>query len=110
MLDWAIDLTASGTERGEIPDIRTLGKLCHWLGVGPSRQQRVNLTQLRALDPGLRQLRTPAAHTLRLDPLAITHNPYHDLVKHYQDGQLKRGRINDPELGARLALEVFNDQ
>ena len=25
VLDWAIDLTASGTERGEIPDIRTLG-------------------------------------------------------------------------------------
>ncbi len=84
VLDWAIDLTASGAERGEIPDIRTLGKLCRWLGVGPSRQQRVTLPQLRALDPGLRQLRPPAVHTLSLNPVAIPRNSYHRLVKHYQ--------------------------
>ena len=48
--------------------------------------------------------------TLRLNPLAFPRNPYHHLVKHYQDGGLKRGRINDPELDARLALEVFHDQ
>ena len=45
-----------------------------------------------------------------LNPLAFPRNPYHHLVKHYQDGQLKRGRLNDPELDARLAIEVFGDQ
>ena len=48
--------------------------------------------------------------TLRLNPLAFPRNPYHHLVKHYQDGQLLRGRINDPELDARLTLEVFGNQ
>ena len=45
-----------------------------------------------------------------LNPLAFPRNPYHHLVKHYQGGQLKRGRINDPELDARLVLEVFSNQ
>ena len=48
--------------------------------------------------------------TLWLNPLAFPRNPYHHLVKHYQDGQLKRGRLNDPELDARLALEAFSNQ
>ena len=48
--------------------------------------------------------------TLRLSPLAFPRNPYQHLVKHYQDGGLKRGRINDPELDSRLALELFSDQ
>ena len=48
--------------------------------------------------------------TLHLSPLAFPSNPYHHLVKHYQDGRLKRGRVNDPELDSRLALEVFHDQ
>ena len=65
---------------------------------------------LQAANPRLRLLRLPAVDTLRLNPLAFPRNPYHHLVKHYQDGQLKRGRINDPELDARLALEVFGDQ
>ena len=52
----------------------------------------------------------PAVDTLRLSPLAFPRNPYHRLVKHYQDGGLVRGRINDPELDARLALEVFGEQ
>ena len=69
-----------------------------------------DLPQLQAVNPGLRLLRLPAVDTLRLNPLAFPRNPYHHLVKHYQDGQLKRGRINHPELDARLALEVFQDQ
>ncbi len=69
-----------------------------------------DLPQLQAVNPGLRLLRLPAVDTLRLNPLAFPRNPYHHLVKHYQDGQLKRGRINDPELDARLALQVFQDQ
>ena len=69
-----------------------------------------DLRYLRTANPNLRLLRLPAVDTLRLNPLAFPRNPYHHLVKHYQDGQLKRGRINDPDLDARLALEVFDDQ
>ena len=69
-----------------------------------------DLPHLQAAKPDLRLLRMPAVDTLRLSPLAFPRNPYHHLVKHYQDGRLKRGRINDPELDARLALEVFADQ
>ena len=69
-----------------------------------------DLPHLRAVDPELQLLGLPAVDTLRLNPLAFPRNPYHYLVKHYQDGQLKRGRINDPELDARLALEVFGNQ
>ena len=69
-----------------------------------------DLPHLRAANPNLRLLRRPAVDTLRLNPLAFPRNPYHHLVKHYQDGQLKRGRINDPDLDARLTLEVFDDQ
>ena len=69
-----------------------------------------DLAFLREANPRLRLLRLPAVDTLRLNPLAFPRNPYHHLVKHYQDGRLKRGRINDPELDARLALEVFDNQ
>ena len=69
-----------------------------------------DLPHLEAAKPDMRLLRMPAVDTLRLSPLAFPRNPYHHLIKHYQDGGLKRGRINDPELDARLALEVFGDQ
>ena len=69
-----------------------------------------DLPHLAAANPELRLLKLPAVDTLRLNPLAFPRNPYHHLVKHYQDGQLKRGRRNDPELDARLALQVFQDQ
>ena len=69
-----------------------------------------DLPHLRAVKPDLRMLNLPVVDTLRLNPLAFPENPYHYLVKHYQDGQLRRGRINDPELDARLALNVFRDQ
>ena len=69
-----------------------------------------DLPHLRATDPDLRLLGLPAVDTLRLNPLAFPRNPYHYLVKHYQDGSLQRGRRNDPELDARLVLEVFADQ
>ena len=69
-----------------------------------------DLPHLRAAKPDLRMLSLPAVDTLRLSPLAFPRNPYHHLVKHYQDGGLKRGRINDPELDSRLALELFGDQ
>ena len=69
-----------------------------------------DLPHLRAANPELKLLRLPAVDTLRLNPLAFPRNPYHHLVKHYQDGQLRRGRINDPELDAGLTLEVFRNQ
>ena len=69
-----------------------------------------DLPHLRAVKPDLQLLNLPVVDTLRLNPLAFPANPYHHLVKHYQDGQLRRGRINDPELDARLALNVFRDQ
>ena len=69
-----------------------------------------DLPHLQAASQGLRLLRLPAVDTLRLNPLAFPRNPYHHLVKHYQDGGLRRGRINDPELDSRLALKVFEDQ
>ena len=65
---------------------------------------------LAAAKPDLRLLKLPMVDTLRLSPLAFPSNPYHGLVKHYQDGGIKRGRVNDPELDARLALDVFADQ
>ena len=71
---------------------------------------RFDLPHLRAAKPDLELLRLPAVDTLWLNPLAFPRNPYHHLVKHYQDGQLERARVNDPELDARLALEVFHDQ
>ena len=69
-----------------------------------------DLPHLLAARPHLRLLDLPAVDTLELSPLAFPRNPYHHLVKHYQDGRLKRAQINNPELDARLALEVFDDQ
>ena len=71
---------------------------------------KFDLCHLKTAKPGLRLLNCPAIDTLRLSPLAFPENPYHSLVKHYQDGGLKCGRINDPELDSRLALDVFRDQ
>lgn len=65
---------------------------------------------LAAANPTLRLLALPDVDTLRLNPLAFPRNPYHHLVKHYQDGQLTPGRLNDPELDARLTLTLFGDQ
>ncbi|HMO48027.1 MAG TPA: RecQ family ATP-dependent DNA helicase [Rubrivivax sp.] len=69
-----------------------------------------DLPQLRAAQPNLRLFDKPAVDTLRLNPLAFPRNPYHHLVKHYQDGQLLGNRRNDPLLDAALALQVFADQ
>ena len=69
-----------------------------------------DLPHLRAVDPNLRLLNMPVIDTLRLSPLAFPRNPYHHLVKHYQDGQLLGDRRNNPLLDAELALLVFRDQ
>lgn len=69
-----------------------------------------DLPHLAAVKPDLALLSLPAVDTLWLNPLAFPRNPYHHLVKHYQDGQLQREKRNDPELDARLALELLRDQ
>jgi ATP-dependent DNA helicase RecQ len=69
-----------------------------------------DLPQLHAAEPNLRLLGKDAIDTLRLNPLAFPRNPYHHLVKHYQDGSLLGNRRNDPLLDAELALQVFADQ
>ena len=69
-----------------------------------------DLPLLVAASPNLRLLKLPAVDTLRLSPLAFPRNPYHSLVKHYQEPGLKRIQINDPELDARIALNVFSEQ
>ncbi len=69
-----------------------------------------DLPHLQASNPQLKLLHLPRVDTLWLNPLAFPRNPYHHLVKHYQDGQLKRERKSDPELDARLALGLFIDQ
>ncbi len=69
-----------------------------------------DLPHLAAARPDLRLLKLPAVDTLRLNPLAFPRNPYHHLVKHYQDGSLKRVQLNVPLLDAHLTLEVFRDQ
>ena len=65
---------------------------------------------LAAARPSLALLRLPRIDTLRLNPLAFPRNPYHHLVKHYQDGAIRRGQRNDPELDARLTLQLLQDQ
>lgn len=58
----------------------------------------------------LRLLSKPIIDTLWLNPLAFPRNPYHHLVKHYQDGRLQAGHLNDPELDADLVLTVLSNQ
>lgn len=65
---------------------------------------------LAAANPRLHILKLPFVDTLQLNPLAFPRNPYHHLVKHYQDGALKRVQLNDPKLDSQLTLQVLRDQ
>ena len=69
-----------------------------------------DLPYLAAVKPDLRLLKLPSVDTLRLSPLAFPSNPYHHLVKHYQDAGLRREQRNNPKLDAQIALELFNDE
>ena len=70
-----------------------------------------DLPHLAVANPALRLLRLPAVDTLWLNPLAFPRHPYHHLVKQLSGlGSLSAGRANDPELDARLSLQVLNDQ
>lgn len=69
-----------------------------------------DLPHLAAASPNFAKLAATAIDTLWLNPLAFPRNPYHHLVKHYQDGRLQTGHINDPEFDARLVFEVLENQ
>jgi ATP-dependent DNA helicase RecQ len=71
---------------------------------------RFDLAHLAAARPRLHALADAPIDTLWLNPLAFPRNPYHRLVKHYQDGRLLSGAVNDPERDARLVFEVLQNQ
>ncbi len=59
--------------------------------------------------PDLKLLDRPAIDTLYLSPLAFPENPYHHLVKQYQEPALARVQVNNPLLDAALTLELLAD-
>lgn len=69
-----------------------------------------DLAHLVAVRPRLSKMMQAPVDTLWLNPLAFPRNPYHHLVKHYTDGQLQAGHVNDPELDAQLVFQVLTDQ
>ncbi len=69
-----------------------------------------DLPHLSAALPTFAKLAEAPIDTLWLNPLAFPRNPYHHLVKHYQDGRLQTGHVNDPEFDARLVFEVLENQ
>jgi len=71
---------------------------------------RHDLPHLAAASPRFARLAGAPIDTLWLNPLAFPRNPYHHLVKHYQDGRLQTGHVNDPEFDARLVFEVLENQ
>ena len=71
---------------------------------------RHDLPHLAAASPRFHSLAEAPIDTLWLNPLAFPRNPYHHLVKHYQDGRLQSGHVNDPTFDARLVFEVLENQ
>lgn len=71
---------------------------------------RHDLPHIVAVRPRLAAMARSPIDTLWLNPLAFPRNPYHHLVKHYHDGRLQAGHINDPEMDARLVFEVLLNQ
>ena len=68
-----------------------------------------DLRLLSQHEPGLKLLSLPAIDTLYLSPLAFPENPYHHLVKQYQEPALARVQVSDPLLDAELTLELLAD-
>ena len=71
---------------------------------------KFDLEHLIANRPRMAKFSSQAIDTLWLNPLAFPRNPYHHLVKHYQDGRLSAGHKQDPELDALLVFEVLGNQ
>lgn len=84
-----------------------LGRTDHLIGHNILRH---DLPHLAAARPRLAALVQAPIDTLWLNPLAFPRNPYHHLVKHYHDGRLQAGHVNDPELDARLVFEALGNQ
>ncbi len=85
----------------------SLGETDHLIGHNILRH---DLPHLAAARPRLAALARAPIDTLWLNPLAFPRNPYHHLVKHYHDGRLQAGHVNEPELDARLVFEVLGNQ
>ena len=69
-----------------------------------------DMAHLLARRPRLARTMQAPIDTLWLNPLAFPRNPYHHLVKHYHDGRLQAGHLNDPELDAKLVFQVLANQ
>ncbi|AXQ96069.1 RecQ family ATP-dependent DNA helicase (plasmid) [Cereibacter azotoformans] len=99
----------SGGDPG--PALDRLGAFCegadHLIGHNILRH---DLPHLVAQRPRFTAMGQSVIDTLWLNPLAFPRNPYHHLVKHYHDGRLQAGHVNDPELDARLVFEVLENQ
>ncbi len=83
------------------------GDLRHLIGHNILRH---DLPHLLAIRPRLARIAEAPIDTLWLNPLAFPRNPYHRLVKHYHDGRLLSGHVNDPEADARLVFDVLRNQ
>ncbi|MFV0384523.1 RecQ family ATP-dependent DNA helicase [Paracoccus sp. (in: a-proteobacteria)] len=107
------DNTPAILSRKGAPDVAldrletVLGATDHLIGHNILRH---DLPHLAAARPRLAALARAPIDTLWLNPLAFPRNPYHHLVKHYHDGRLQAGHVNDPELDARLVFEVLQNQ
>ena len=86
---------------------KALGKVAHVVGHNILRH---DIEHLLAARPRLAAKLAAPIDTLWLNPLAFPRNPYHHLVKHYHDGRLQAGHVNDPEADARLVFEVLRNQ
>ncbi|PIB26676.1 helicase [Amylibacter kogurei] len=86
---------------------KELGKTLHVIGHNILRH---DIEHLLAARPRLAAKMVAPIDTLWLNPLAFPRNPYHHLVKHYHDGRLQSGHVNDPELDARLVFQILENQ
>lgn len=92
-------------------DLIKLGDYCqkfaHVIGHNILRH---DLPHLAAASPKFVELAASPIDTLWLNPLAFPRNPYHHLIKHYHDGRLQSGHVNDPEFDAQLVFDVLKNQ
>ena len=100
----------SGDNKGLQPAIAALDEFAHGATylVGHNIIEH-DLKLLAKHASGLKLLSLPAIDTLYLSPLAFPENPYHHLVKQYQEPALARVQMNDPLLDAELTLELLAD-
>lgn len=103
----AVATGQGGVARGLDRLEQVLADFAHPLGHNILRH---DLEHLFAARPRLAARMEAPIDTLWLNPLAFPRNPYHHLVKHYHDGRLQAGHVNDPELDARLVFKVLRNQ